>query len=237
VATCAPSTVAGNNAGAWQTGTDTLTIRRSSTETTTATASKIQLFLNRLKRTNQSIFNSATAPGTINVDREVRDLIVRTYYVATNSTTQTGLPSLWRKTLGTASGAPAMLDEEILPGVEDFQVEFGIDTADHDSTAGIDAAQDKVPPIGVPDYFTGVVSRWVAPNSPLLSLAVDGRQSQVVAVRVWLRVRADRPEVGYSDDRTYNYAGSGNFNIAAGLRGFRRVLMTRTIYLRNVRFQ
>jgi hypothetical protein len=130
-----------------------------------------------------------------------------------------------------------MLDEEILPGVEDFQVEFGIDTADHDATAGIDTNQDKVPPIGVPDYFTGVVSRWVAPNSTLLDLAVDGRRSQIVAVRVWLRIRADRPEVGYFDTRTYNYAGSGNFNIATGLRPFRRVLMSRTIYLRNVRFQ
>jgi type IV pilus assembly protein PilW len=236
VSTCLPSMAAGNNAGAWESGTDTLTIRRASTETVAASAAKIQLYLNRLKRTNQSIFNAAAAPGTIDANREVRDLIVRTYYVATNSTTKTGLPSLWRKTLGTASGAPAMLDEEILPGVEDFQVEFGIDTADHDSTVGIDAAQDKVPPTGVPDYFTGVVSRWVAPNSTLLDLSVDGRKSQIVAVRVWLRIRADKPEVGYTDTRTYTYAGSSP-TIATALKSYRRVLVSRTMYLRNVRFQ
>src|SRR6185295_16557067 len=116
VSTCVPSTASGNNAGSYVAGTDTLTIRRASTETTAASNTKIQLYLNHLKRTNQAVFNASTAPGAVGTNREVRDLIVRTYYIGANSTTATGLPSLWRKTLGTSGGSPAMLDEEILPG-------------------------------------------------------------------------------------------------------------------------
>jgi type IV pilus assembly protein PilW len=238
VAACAPPS-ASPNAGAYVTGTDTLTIRRSSTETSTASASKIQLYLNATKRTNQSIFNSATAPGTVGGNREVRDLVVRTYYIAANSSMRTAYPTLWRKSLGTDGSAPKVLDEEILPGVEDLQVEFGIDDADHDGSAGIDAGQDKIAPIGYPDYFTGVVSRWVAPNDTLLDQSTNGRKAQIVAVRIWLRLRADQTEANYTDTRTYQYAGmSAAWNPATdGVAGFRRLLVSRTVYLRNVRFQ
>lgn len=243
LASCAPPTVAPNNAGAYVAGTDTLTIRRAATEpAAAASATKVQLYLNSIKRTNQSIFVSGTAPGAITTTppRQVRDLIVRTYYVATNSASRANYPSLWRKSLGTNAGAPAIIDEEILPGVEDFQIEFGVDTGDHDGTAGVDPAIDKVAPIGMPDYFNGVVSRWVTADNSLLDPTIDGRYAQVVAVRVWLRMRADAPETAFTDNRTYTYAGNGGWNAAVdapAVAGFRRTLMSRTVYLRNVRMQ
>ncbi|HEV7605938.1 MAG TPA: PilW family protein [Steroidobacteraceae bacterium] len=238
LATCAPPTAAPNNAGAFVAGTDTLTIRRSSTEVApAASSSKIQLYLNSIKRTNQAIFSSNTAPGTITTTRQVRDLVVRTYYVAANSSSRVGFPTLWRKSLGTTGGAPAMIDEEILPGVEDFQVEFGIDDGDHDGVVGVDPAIDKAAPIGMPDYFNGIVSRWVKADNSLLDATIDGRYAQIVAVRVWLRIRADAPETAYTDTRTYDYAGITPFTITGAAANSRRVLMSRTVYLRNARLQ
>jgi type IV pilus assembly protein PilW len=52
----------------------------------------------------------------------------------------------------------------------------------------------------------------------------------ILAVRIWLLVRAERTERGYVNNTTYTYAGvtRGPFN-----DGYRRVLVSKTIYLRN----
>jgi hypothetical protein len=71
--------------------------------------------------------------------------------------------------------------------------------------------------------------------------------AQIVSVRIWLLVRAENPEVGFVDTRTYEYgdrsAGTGTTNnlndVAAAGRAyvpadsFRRLLVSRTIQLRN----
>jgi hypothetical protein len=232
------------NAGAWylgsavaNMGTDTVTIRRSSTaDQPAADAKYIQLYLNALKRSNQYVFSAAPAasPGPIDATRKVRNLVVRTYYVASNARTRVGLPTLWRKSLDTNGAAPAVIDEEILPGVEDFQVQFGLDTGDHDGTAGVDIDEDNNL---VPDNPNGLISRWVDPNSNLMNPpthATPGISAQIVAVRVWLRIRADAPEVDYVDGKTYTYAGI-TFTPAGADAGVRRMVMSRTIYLRNAR--
>ncbi len=233
---CKPPTATGTNAGAYVDKTDTLTIRRSATEDAEeASASRVQLYINALKRSNQYLFSSDAAPGPIDDSRVVRNLIVRTYYVAENSRSREGFPTLWRKSLDSDGTDPTVIDEEILPGVEDFQVQFGIDTGDHDATVGIDIDLDKN---SVPDNPNGLVSRWVNPDSALLNSPTaatnPGISAQVVAVRVWLRIRSDQPEVGFTDNREYNYAGV-TYKPAGDLSHFRRMLVSRTIYLRNAR--
>jgi hypothetical protein len=71
--------------------------------------------------------------------------------------------------------------------------------------------------------------------------------AQVVSVRIWLLVRAENPEVGFRDTRTYQYAdratatGTTNNLNAANAAGrayapadsFRRLLVSRTIQIRN----
>jgi hypothetical protein len=52
----------------------------------------------------------------------------------------------------------------------------------------------------------------------------------VVSVRVWFLVRSPDPEVGHTDNRVYNYGNRVNY---APNDGFRRVLFTRTIQVRN----
>ena len=216
----------------YQTGSDTLTIRRASTSTASASAKYLQLYVNSLKRTTQYIFNSGTAPGVVDSTREIRNLVVRKYYVAQNSDGRNGTPSLRRIYLTTDGTNPAMKDEEVLPGVEDMQVQFGVDSGDHNGDGKIDVDDDSN---GVPDDANGIVSKWVDPGDDLLKAPPTGRKAQVVAVRVWLRIRADDPDaVGYTDDRTYAYAGV-SYTPSGALAKYRRILVSRTVYLRNAR--
>ena len=80
---------------------------------------------------------------------------------------------LRRKTL--ISG-PGFQDEEIIPGVEDLQVQLGVDVND-DRNADVFVNPGSVPSGGV-----------------------------VVAARIWLRVRAQDIDVAHVDSQPYVYA-------------------------------
>jgi hypothetical protein len=55
-------------------------------------------------------------------------------------------------------------------------------------------------------------------------------ERQVLAVRLWLRVRAERPENGHTDAVGYQYADQV---VPAFNDAYRRVVVSKTIYLRN----
>jgi hypothetical protein len=87
----------------------------------------LQLYVRRLEAFGfQDLFFDGRAPGPVDENNEVRDLEVRTYYIANNSVGHAGWPALRVKSLTEAAGAAQFRDEEIMPGVEDLQVEFGI---------------------------------------------------------------------------------------------------------------
>jgi type IV pilus assembly protein PilW len=226
---CAP----GGQAGVAVATADTLTIRRTeSTPRASASAAFIQVYTNKLVKQDQRAFLSNIAPGPINEYNQIYNLTFRSYYIGTNSSTRVGMPTLWRKVLSTDTFAPTVIDEEIMPGVEDFQVEFGVDTGDYNADGALD--NDQEPPIGVADDANGRITRWVRPNAPELAPWPAGRQWQVVAVRVWLRLRSDMPEPNFTDTETYDYAGVV-FTPAGAERSFRRLVVSRTFYLRNAR--
>ncbi len=206
---------------------DTITVRRASmlpSAVPTATAGPLRICSTR---TTVSLVNIGTScqadqspaqnsPGTIH------DLIVHAYYVSRDASTATGVPTLWRKSLNTVGTVPTFQDEEILAGVEDLQVQFGIDYTGS----------------------TGSVQQYVDPlNAAQLPLG-----AQVVAVRLWLLVRADAMETGFTDNHTYAYANRSSLNGtthdltstgAAGLAyqpndHYRRLLVSRTVMVRNV---
>jgi hypothetical protein len=89
-----------------------------------------------------------------------------------------------------------------------------------------DDVPDDVANDGMPDYVNGQVANWVTPDDAIVAAG-----AQVVAVRIWVRVRAEEPEAGFVNRRTFKYA-SVDFKPDDG---YRRVLMSRTIYLRNSR--
>lgn len=218
---CAP-------AGGAQPATDTLTVRRASIDPADAPeAGRVQIHGSRLRsRSSQLLFADGVAPGPIDDDNRIHDLVVRAYYVSRDSVGRAGHPALRVKSLTSIAGTPAFRDTEVMPGVEDLQVQFGIDTGDYDNDGAIDPGADANLD-GIPES-DGRATRYVDPDFP------DLARFQVVAVRVWVRVRADQPEPGFVDNRSYEYANV-RYQPAGEEARFRRVLMSRTLTLRNAR--
>ena len=208
--------------------TDTLTLRRASAEPADdAEAGRLQIYASRLRsRTAQQLFADGVSPGAVDADNDIYDLIVRAYYVSGDSVENPGLPALRVKSLTSVAGNPAFVDNEVMPGVEDLQVQFGIDSGDYDNDGAVDADAD-VNNDGIPES-DGRATRYVDPDFP------DLDRLQVVSVRIWVRVRSDQPDPGFVDNRTYRYANR-EYTPAGAERNFRRLLLTRTIALRNAR--
>jgi hypothetical protein len=117
-----------------------------------------------------------------------------------------------------------------MSGIQDMQVQFGLDTGDYDGNGVIDPAED-LNNDGIPDSPNGIATRYINPQAAS-STAFAGLQ--VVSVRIWLLIRADRPEPGYANTTEYKYAGK-TYKPPAG-DNIRRILVSRTIQLRNARF-
>ncbi len=176
---------------------------------------------------------AATPTGQIN------DLMVNLYYVDTDSDLQNGVPSLRRYSLDTT---PALTDGEIVPGVEDMQIQYGVDRS------------------GGRGPTAGAASQYLDAGATLNALLNDPvTPAQIVSVRIWLLIRSDTPEVGFEDDHVYEYGSrlksngmTGDLTSVAGTDGtsaykpqlsadnsftsvkhYRRVLVSRTIQLRN----
>jgi hypothetical protein len=69
---------------------------------------------------------------------------------------------------------------------------------------------------------------YVNPDAPELA------QARVLAVRVWLRVRAEEADHAFVDARTYRYADV-EYTPAGAERHFRRAVIQRTVAVRNAR--
>lgn len=55
---------------------------------------------------------------------ELRDVILRIYYISRNADGENGLPALRVKNLTSIAGAPAFIDTEVMHGIDDLQVEL-----------------------------------------------------------------------------------------------------------------
>lgn len=141
-------------------GSDTLTVRRASATASAPDAGRLQIetSLRAARLMSDGIARLGTAA-------RVHDLEVSVFYVSADSSAQRGWPSLRRKRL-VGGTRPAFQDEELVTGVEDMQVEFGLDDVD-------DADES--------------VDRWVTP-------AAIPVQDTPRAIRLWIRARSDTPE-------------------------------------------
>jgi len=211
---CAPSL------GSHVAGTDVLVLRRAGTERLLAAnsmkANGIYIQTGRIKGT---VFSTAATCSPLVEEcipseylppkSETHDLVVLGYFVGSASTGDASQPSLRRKRLVNGDTGARILEEEILNGIEDFQVQFGVDT---------DATPD-----GNADLF-------VNPGDAALA---DG---PVVAVRIWLRVRSDEQDFTFYDANSYQYGDmDAPATISDADRRYRRVVVEKTIELRNAR--
>jgi len=201
-------------------GADVLLVRRAGSERLTAAGSLrpdgLYIQTGRIKGTVFSPakvcspLDQACIPGEyLPPLSETHDLVVLGYFVSSASTGDATQPSLRRKRLLNGDAGARIVEEELLNGVEDLQVQFGVDT---------DATPD-----GNADLF-------VNPEDPVLATR------SVVAVRLWLRVRSDEPDFTFFDAGSYQYADmAGPATLSDAERRFRRVVVEQTIQLRNTR--
>ena len=213
----------GNNfacAGAFpgqnETTADTLTIRRVSEDAVPVGA----LVANRMyvqagRFLDGLIFDDGALPaGFVPGDgSETHALSVNGYYVSRSSSLGANIPSLRVHTL---LGDGTVQDQEVLPGVEDMQIQFGVDT-------------DVIGAVN-----RGSIDRYVNADNAILDPLQPGflPDAEVLAVRIWLRLRAENIENGFTDTAAYVYADRNQvpFN-----DGFRRIVVSKTIYIRNAR--
>lgn len=192
-------------------GSDVLVLRHAAERTALPEDGRVQLHSDL---SLAALFDDGIVPAGFDAASETRDLLVHAYYVDNSSSFMPGTPSLRRQTLVAGGGIE---DQEMITGVENLQVQFGLDT-DAD----------------------GAVERYVDPDSPVLDEADAAflPDARIVAVRLWLLIRAEEtPDSGYRDAREYTPPdGDADVIVPGGELypdGFPRVQVTKTIYLRN----
>lgn len=141
-------------------GADTLTVRHAYPAGTTPEAGRLQI-----ETTTRAGRLMADGIARLGASARIHDLEVSVFYVSADSSAERGRPSLRRKRL-VGGNRPAFQDEELVMGVEDMQLEFGLDDPEDED----DAIDRWVSPAGVP-----------APDTPR-------------AIRIWIRARSDTPE-------------------------------------------
>ncbi len=199
--------------GAPQPDSDVLTVRRASVESVIDDESLEpgRLYI-QSTRIQGEIFDGADIPPRFDpLQSATHRLMVSSYYVDAESELIPGVPTLRRKVLGMQGGAPQIFDQEVAPGVENLQVQFGIDV-NEDNT----------------------VDRYVNPGDPSYDPDEEGYipGARVLTARVWLVVRGLTREGGIDDQRTYS---PGNVSLGTFTDETRRMLVSKTILLRNTR--
>ena len=195
--------------GGLQVNTDTVTTRRATVNPTVLTAGTMQIQTNRIEG---QLFMDGNIPGSFTAGfSATHDLLINTYYVSASSTLIPGVPTLRRKSLVTVGGGPAVVDQEVAPGVENMQLQFGVDI-DKDNT----------------------VDQYINPGDPIL---INGDPAfipgaRVMTARIWLVVRSVTPEIGLQDGVNYT---AGDVNLGVYNDSFRRLMVSKTILLRNAR--
>ncbi|HUQ52953.1 MAG TPA: PilW family protein [Gammaproteobacteria bacterium] len=202
-----------------ETNADTLIVRRAAedVETPPLTGAATLRIMSRRAPALSPIFTGTALPaGYSAATSEIHRMIANGYYVSRTSALTNGANLVPSLRVWTLLNTGVMQNQEVIAGVEDFQVQFGVDT-DLVDTA------DR-----------GSVDRWVNVNDPMITPGAGGfnPDAVVLAVRVWVRVRAERPENGFVDNVNYVYADQ---NVGPFNDNFRRLVVSKTIYLRNAR--
>lgn len=192
-----------------QANSDILTVRRASVNPAPLQVGRLQIQTTRIQG---ELFDDGNIPSTFNAtDSTTHNLMVSSYYVDGDSDLIPGVPTLRRKVLGIQGANSVVFDQEIAPGVENLQVQFGIDM-NEDNT----------------------VDRYVNPGDQIYNPTAPGYSpgARVLTARVWLVVRGLSIENGINDQRVYN---PGDVNLGSFSDDMRRMQVSKTILLRNTR--
>ncbi len=198
--------------GGAQAASDLITVRRATVAPAPALEpGRLQI---QTTRVQGEVFDDGAVPTMFNpADSSTHNLMVSSYYVAQPDPGNLvpNVPTLRRKTLTVTGGAATIQDQEIAPGVENLQVQLGIDV-DEDNT----------------------VDRYVNPGDEIYDPTAAGYVpgARVITARIWLVVRGTSLEIGMQDDTDYE---PGDVDLGAFNDNFRRLQVSKTILLRNSR--
>ncbi len=195
--------------GVAQANSDTVTTRRTTVAASPLQNGRIQIQSTRVQ--GELFWDGNVPPSFDPATSQTHNLLVNTYYVADSSTLIPGVPTLRRKTLVISGGVPDVVDQEVAPGIENIQLQFGLDV-NQDNT----------------------VDRYVNPGDPVLDPLAVGfiPGATVMTVRIWMIVRSISPENGIVDTRNY---APGDVALGVYNDQFRRMQVSKTILLRNAR--
>ena len=199
---CPPDSVALANS-------DVLTVRRASVAPVAPQAGRLQVQTTRIQG---QLFADGAIPAQFSpADSSTHNLFVNSYYVDSDSPLIPGVPTLRRQTLTTVGGVQTVQDQEVAPGVENLQVQLGIDV-DEDNTV---------------DMYVNPGDEIYDPNA---AGYIPG--ARVMTARIWLVVRGVTAEVGIQQVRAFD---PGDVNLGTPGDDFRRMQVSKTILLRNAR--
>jgi type IV pilus assembly protein PilW len=204
--------------GGVQASSDLITVRRATVVPQLPTPGRLQIQTTRI---GGELFDDGLVPALFDApvdplnplpnESATHNLMVSSYYVSANSDLIPGVPTLRRKSLVVNGGVSSIVDVEVAPGVENLQVQLGIDV-DEDNT----------------------VDRYVNPGDDIYNPTAAGYVpgARVITARIWIVVRGVTREPGIID--TYNYQPAG-VNLGTYNDDFRRMQVSKTILLRNGR--
>lgn len=160
-----------------------------------ATSTTVSLTIFRAKMKDAGTGTSASNPATFNPPAPLRQYLVHIYFISPCSqavldcgSSGDGIPSLKRLSLGVGPAFPSTVPEVIASGIENMQLDFGINTA---STYAGNTYYDGAP---------GTFSECSATSAT----TYDCDWQDVVAVRVNLLARNNDKSPGYTDTRKYS---------------------------------
>jgi type IV pilus assembly protein PilW len=196
--------------GGGQANSDVVTVRRASVVPMALEAGRLQIQSTRIQG---EIFSDGAIPGDFSpADSATHNLLVTSYYVSATSTLIAGVPTLRRhRLIGGGILGPRIVDEEVAPGVENLQIQLGVDV-DADNT----------------------VDRYVNPGDPIYDPTAVGYVpgARIMTARIWMVVRGVTIEPGIQDARDYE---PGDVDLGVQTDQFRRMQVSKTILLRNAR--
>jgi type IV pilus assembly protein PilW len=180
---------------------DVLIVRRGSVDPVAFEAGRMQIQSNR---EIAALFSNGALPAGFGAGdlSETHNMMVGVYYVAENTALVNGMRTFSLRRQSLVAG-PALQDDEVIAGVQDLQVQFGLDV-----------------------NGDGTVERYVNPQDAIPAGA------RIATVQLWLLVVAEEREVGFTDDHTYTYANASQ-TAAVFHDNRRRTLVTKTIQVRN----
>jgi Tfp pilus assembly protein PilE len=132
-------------------GSAVLTVRRASAQLSTPEAGRLQLLTSLTTPGARGLIADGRLPPDLALSpgiTELRDLLVRSWYVARASDGPGDEPALRVKSLTRVAGRPRFVDTEVMPGVEGLGLQLGL--RDANAPGGLRYIDAGESPLGAP---------------------------------------------------------------------------------------